>query len=296
MCSGSPAPEARPGRTLLKLAPLLLPFAVLFLGGLAMTVAQSLGFLLPVPVDGGPFAAYAALANPHILASAMLSLWVAGASAGLSICLGAVLAYLIWRLPARLERLAVVYKVPLILPHIGVAFIVLVFWSQSGVAASLAHQLGLISAPGQFPSLIHGSLGAGMILAYVYKETPFVVILALALLKRMDPRLIQTALMLGATPAAAFRRVALPHMRPALSTAFIILFLYGFGAFDIPFLLGDSSPGMLSIEAFNLYFRRDLVNRPTAMAILVCMFLFSVGFIVLYTRLAARLNQRERKL
>lgn len=292
MCSDS----ALPSRTLLKLAPLLIPLLALFAGGLFMAVAQSLGFWLPVPHEGGMFSAYGELLRPHILAAGLHSLWVAGMSTTLAVAIGAVLAYLIWRLPARLEKLTVVYKVPLILPHIGVAFIVLVFWSQSGLVASLAHQLGLIDAPGDFPSLIHGTSGAGMILAYVFKEVPFVIILALAVLKRLDKRLVQTAAMLGAGPVTIFLRVALPHMLPALHTAGIILFLYGFGAFDIPFLLGDSSPGMLSIEAYNLYFRRDLVNRPVAMAILVCMFLFSLAFIVFYTRMAARLSGRERKL
>jgi putative spermidine/putrescine transport system permease protein len=240
--------------------------------------------------------AYEELLRPHLLAAGLHSLWVALASTTLAVGIGAIIAYLIWRLPARLEAYTVVYKTPLILPHIGVAFIVLVFWSQSGIVASLAHQLGWINSPGDFPSLIHGTSGAGIILAYVFKEVPFVIILTLAVLKRMDARLVQTAAMLGARPATIFRRIALPHMLPALHTAGIILFLYGFGAFDIPFLLGDSSPSMLSIEAYNLYFRRDLINRPTAMAILVCMFFFSLAFIVAYTRLAAHLNNRERKL
>lgn len=292
MCSGS----ATSCKTTLKLAPLLIPLLVLFLGGLFMGIAQSLGFWLPVPHEGGMLSAYEELLRPHLLAAGLHSLWVALASTTLAVGIGAIIAYLIWRLPARLEAYTVVYKTPLILPHIGVAFIVLVFWSQSGIVASLAHQLGWINSPGDFPSLIHGTSGAGIILAYVFKEVPFVIILTLAVLKRMDARLVQTAAMLGARPATIFRRIALPHMLPALHTAGIILFLYGFGAFDIPFLLGDSSPSMLSIEAYNLYFRRDLINRPTAMAILVCMFFFSLAFIVAYTRLAAHLNNRERKL
>lgn len=292
MCSGSTTAS----KTLLKLSPLLIPLLVLFGGGLFMGIAQSMGFWLPVPYEGGLFEAYAELLRPHILDAALHSLWVAWASAALAVSIGAVIAYLIWQLPPRLERLTVVYKVPLILPHIGVAFIVLIFWSQSGVFASLVHQLGWIDAPEDFPSLIHGASGAGMILAYVFKEVPFVIILTLAVLKRMDGRLIQTATMLGASQSTIFRKVALPHMLPALNTAGIILFLYGFGAFDIPFLLGDSSPGMLSIEAYNLYFRRDLVNRPVAMAILVCMFFFSLAFIAVYTRIAARLSGKDRKL
>lgn len=284
------------GRTLLKLSPLLIPFTVLFLGGLLLAVVQSLGIWVPIAPEGGMFQAYEALLRPHVLQSAFHSFWIALISTLFSVSIGAVLAYLIWRLPERLEQLSLVYKVSLILPHIGVAFVVLVFWSQSGLVASLAHQLGLINTPQDFPALIHGGSGAGMILAYVLKEIPFVIILGHAVLKRMDPRLIQTAAMLGAGRVHIFFKLVLPHMLPALNTAAIILFLYAFGAFDIPFLLSESSPGMLSIEAFNLYFRRDLINRPTAMAILVCMFLFSIGFIVAYTRIAARLSGKDRKL
>lgn len=282
--------------TLLKLSPLLVPFCVLFLGGLVLAVAQSLGFWLPVPVSGGLFDGYGVLLNPHVLASARFSLWVALVSAVISVSAGAVLAYAVWRLPHGLERASVVYKVPLILPHIAVAFIVLVFWSQSGVVASFAFHLGLVDGVSDFPSVLYGPEGGGMILAYVFKEIPFVVILAHAVLKRLDPRLVETAHMLGAGRAHVFLQVVLPHMRPALNTSFIILFLFSFGAFDIPFLLGRSSPGMLPVEVYNLYFRRDLSHRPEAMALLVCMFLFALGFVSLYTRIASRLEQGDRKL
>jgi putative spermidine/putrescine transport system permease protein len=85
-------------------------------------------------------------------------------------------------------------------------------------------------------------------------------------------------------------------MAPAMHTSFIILFLYGFGAFDIPFILGESRPGMLSIHVYNLYFKHDLVRRPEAMAILTLMFLFAVIFIIAYAKIVQRLDNGVRKL
>ncbi|MGE4292166.1 MAG: ABC transporter permease [Desulfovibrio sp.] len=283
------------GRTLFKLSPLALPFGLLFLGGFGVAVAQSLGLGLPFPYSGGPLDAYARLLEPHYLRSFGLSLWVGVCSALLPVSIGSGLAYLFWKMPRGLQRAGVVYKVPLILPHVAVAFIVLVFWSRSGWLASAGHVLGLVDGPEAFPVPLYQG-GLGMILAYVYKGTPFVMLLALAALRRMDPRLAETARMFGAGEWLVFRSVVLPHLRPVMHTSFIILCLYAFGAFDIPFLLGQSDPGMLSMEVYNLYFRRDLVNRPTAMAILVCMFLFSIAFIAVYVRLAARLEAGERKL
>jgi putative spermidine/putrescine transport system permease protein len=284
------------GQALLRLSPLALPCVALFGGGLALAMAQSFGVALPFPHEGGATDAYARLTRPHLAGSILLSLWVALASAGLSVMLGSVLAYAIWRLPSFLQRCSIIYKTPLILPPIAVGFLAIVMLSRSGVLSSIAFHIGLVDTPADFPSILYGGWGLGIILAYVYKETPFVILLCLAALRRLDPGLVQTARMFHAGRITIFRTIILPHLAPVLHTVFIILFLYSFGAFDIPYLVGESSPGMLSVEAFNLYFMRELADRPTAMALLTLMFLFSVVFIVIYTRTASRLGQKERKL
>jgi putative spermidine/putrescine transport system permease protein len=45
-----------------------------------------------------------------------------------------------------------------------------------------------------------------------------------------------------------------------------------------------------------MYFKRDLINRPTALAMLMLMLLFSVVFIMLYSRVVTSLRAQERKL
>lgn len=291
-----PAGPARLGLWL-RLSPVLLPFLALFCGGLALAVAQSLGFLSPVPLDQAPGHSYRALlSDASFWASAGFSAYVACSSALLSVILGALLAYAIWRLPRALQGAALVYKLALILPHMSVAFIVLVLWTRSGFVASVCHGLGLISSPAEFPALLFAGNGLGLILAYSFKGVGFSILLCLAMLRSLDPRLVLTARMLGASTRTVFLRVALPHLLPVMHTVFIILFLYAFGAFDIPYLLSESSPGMLSIRAYNLYFQRELTQRPLAMAMLVCIFLFSCLFIWLYAKLTRRLGSEARKL
>lgn len=283
-------------KIILQLSPVLLPFILVFTGGLFLAGAQSFGFFLPLPVEGGMFEAYARLLAPHYLASFLFSLHTAFFSALLSTVIGTLLAYAVWRMPESLQRFTPVYKILLILPHIAAAFIILLLFSKSGLISALGHHAGLVERPADFPSLLYGGNGAGMILAYVYKETPFVMLMALAVLKRLDPRLIQTAVMLGASRTTAFMKVVLPHLMPTCHTVFIIFFLYSFGAFEVPFLLGESSPAMLSIEVYNLYFKMSFDNRPEAMALLVLMFLFSTGFIALYVKVAATVTNQERAL
>jgi putative spermidine/putrescine transport system permease protein len=282
---------------MLRLSPLLLPFGVLFCGGVFLTVCQSLGIFTPLPFTGGVLAAYGVvLSDPSFFASFGFSMGVALASATGSVTLGTFLAYRVWQLPRSLAGTALVYKIPLILPHIAVAFVVLVFWSRSGILASLTYHLGLIQSMPDFPNVLYSGWGLGMILAYTLKGTPFAMLLILALLVRFDVRQIQTAAMLGASKPRIFFTVVLPRLAPALHTSFIILFLYSFGAFDIPYILSESRPGMLSLHVFDLYFKHDLARRPEAMAILTLMFGFAVLFIIAYSRSVSRLENGVRKL
>ena len=281
----------------LRLASLLIPYALVFCGGLGLTMLQALGLVMPVPVEPGWNVGFgAALHAPGLRDAFGFSLYTAFVSALMAVAFGTLTAYGIWRLPHRLQTPAVVYKIPLILPHISVAFIILILWTRTGFVSSAAHAVGLIDTPEEFPALLFAGNGLGIILAYAWKGTGFVTLMAYALLKRLDPRLLTTARMLGASGPTAFVRIVLPHLAPVLHASFIILFLYGFGAFDIPFLLAESAPGMLSVEVYNLVFQRGLERRPEAMAVLTLMFAFATLFVHLYMRVAERTAPGTRKL
>ncbi|WP_462325014.1 ABC transporter permease [Desulfoplanes sp.] len=251
----------------------------------------------PVPLDLDCGEAYVRLFQaPWMYEMFGFSLYVALVSALMATAGGTLIACGIWAMPVVFRRMSLVYKITLILPHIAIGFIILVFFSQTGILASFAQSMGLITGPGDFPNILYSRAGWGLIAAYTYKEMPFAILMVLGPLAGFDRRLVTSAAMLGAGRGRIFMRIILPHIAPAVHSVFIILFLYAFGAFDIPYILGNSKPAMLSIEVYNLYFKRDLVNRPTALAMLMLMFFFSVLFIMLYSRTVASLGARERKL
>ncbi|SIO39515.1 ABC transporter permease [Halodesulfovibrio marinisediminis] len=269
------------------LSPLLIPFFLFFVGGIALAVLQSLGMGLPFPYEGGLLDSYKALMTPYMLRSFLLSIKVGGLAALFSVAIGTLLAVGLWRMPSLLQQAGIIYKIPLILPHLAVGFIVFFFWAKSGLISSAMFHAGLTKTPQDFPSILFGGDGWGMIIAYTYKQIPFALLMVYASLKRLDMRLLETAYMLGAGHFRAFRTVTYPHISSTLHSTFCILFLVGFGAFEIPFLLGGSQPAMLSIEAYNMYFRKELYHRPQAMAILIGIFLFSTVFLTLYLRSVA---------
>jgi putative spermidine/putrescine transport system permease protein len=280
-----------------RLLPLLLPFLLVFGCGLVITVMQSFGLLMFSYSYDDPFFAYRQLlADPWFLHSAAFSLYVAFAGSSLSIILGTVLAHLVWNLPEKLHRFTIIYKIPLILPHIAVGFLAVILLAKTGIVSALAYHLGLIGSFEEFPNLLYTSSGVDLITAYIYKETPFVMVMIYAMLVRFDRRQIDTARMLGAGRLRIFFSLILPYILPAINTTFIILFIFTFGGFDLPFVLGDSYPGMLSIRIYEYFFEKDIALRPVAMAMLTLVFCFSLVFIAIYLRLSARLVREVRKL
>lgn len=277
-----------------KLLPALLPFVLFFAGGIILTVIQSFGMMNPLVHTPSIWAAYETIfTQNHFLVSIAFSFYVALTSAAIATILGTLLAYTIWKLPPFLHNRTVVYKIPLVLPHIAVAFITMIFLSRSGIISSLCQVLGITSTMEQFPNLIFSRFGAGEIIAYSAKETSFVALMAVSVLMKFDRRYIDTARQLGAKEIRIFFSVVLPHLKETLTTTFLILFIFSFGAFEIPYILGNSSPGMLSLQVYDYYFKHDLSQRPVAMALLVVLFIISSLLACFYFQLNSRIDKRN---
>jgi len=281
----------------LNLLPLLIPFIAIFGCGLLITGLQSFGlFMFSYRYDDIFFAYKELLSDTWFLQSVLFSLYISFAASLISVILGTILSYLIWKLPDRQHGWTIIYKIPLILPHIAVGFIAIILLSKTGVLASICYHLGFINSFVEFPQLLYTAYGIDLISAYIYKETPFVMIMVYAILSRFDKRYIETAAMFGASSIRIFFSLILPFILPVINTTFIILFVFTFGGFDLPFVLGDSYPGMLSVRIYDFFFQKDIYLRPVAMAMLTLVFTFSLLFIFGYLRVASQLEKGVRKL
>lgn len=278
----------------LKLLPALLPFLLFFVGGIVVTLVQSFGMMNPLINHDSIWTAYGTiLTHSRFTLSILFSMYVALVSSLLAIILGTFLAYTIWNLPPAIQAKTLVYKIPIILPHIAVAFITMIFLSRSGIVSSICHSLGIISDIQEFPDLIFSSYGIGEIVAYTAKETSFVSLMAMSVLVRFDRRYIDTARQLGAGRMRILFQVVLPRLREILVTTFLILFIYTLGAFEIPYILGADNPGMLSLHVYNYYFMHDLADRPVAMALLIIMFVICLLLAVLYFHLSHKPKHKQ---
>lgn len=168
------------------------------------------------------------------------------------------------------------YQLPITLPHLIVALMIMQLFSQTGLFSRLAYHFGLIQQIGEFPLLIHDDLGIGILLVFLYKEIPYVAVSVLAIVKQLQGGYQAVAYNLGASKRQTFFKVTLPLLQPTLATLFIILFCFTFASFEVPFLLGSPKNEMIAVTAYDLFTQADLTTRPQAFALNVVMTLICV--------------------
>jgi putative spermidine/putrescine transport system permease protein len=274
----------------LLLAPALLVIGVLFTGGLVAAVVQSLGYLPAIGQTDVGFDAYReVLSDEDFLDSLLLTLYIAGASTGISTVLAVLGALALRRSSGRVS--AVVFQLPITIPHLVAAVGIALVVSQTGLGARLAAALGLIGEPREFPALLYDRYSVGIILTYVWKEMPFVALVVLAALRGVAGELEDVARTLGANAWQRFWYVVFPVISPGIIAASLIVFAFTFGAFEVPYLLGKSYPTILPVMAYNEYRDLDLAARPVAMAINVLIAVITAVIAAAYLRLARNLGR-----
>jgi ABC-type sugar transport system permease subunit len=125
-----------------------------------------------------------------------------------------------------------------------------------------------------------------LILADVWKHTPFMAILLLAGLQNIDPSLYEAARIDGASAWRRFRHVTLPLLRPALLVALIFRTLDAFRVFDLVYVMTGGGPGTstepISLYAFEALLQDLRFGYGSALSVLV--FLVTFGLALLYIR------------
>lgn len=146
----------------------------------------------------------------------------------------------------------------------------------------LANLLPQGSAPltQQIPSL------AIVVIAEVWKTTPFMSLLLLAGLALVPEDLLKAAQVDGAGPWRRLTRITLPIIRPAIVVAVLFRTLDAFRIFDNIYVLtgGNNGTGSVSILGYDNLFKGFNVGLGSAISVLIfgCVALIAVVFIKLF--------------
>jgi putative spermidine/putrescine transport system permease protein len=253
--------------TSLLVAPALSVVVVLFGGGLVLGLMQSLTQLPAARTATLTFEHFAnVLSDPDFLHSLMLTLYVSATSTASAAALSIISALVLVSLAKKYRLVHFIFQIPLTVPHLVIAVAVVFMLSPTGFFSRLAVKFGLIDSSAAFPLLINDRYAVGIILAYVWKEVPFITLMVLSVLRHSGVELLEVGRTLKAGPWQRFRYITLPTISPSLGAACLIVFAYTFGAFEIPFLLGQTYPMMLPVWAYKNYSDVDLLARPEGIA------------------------------
>lgn len=268
----------------------LLLFVLVF--GIFGALMQSLGYFPFIGMKEITLEYYSRIfTNSGFLKSLSFTLYISAISSIIAVILGIVIASLIVSLNSKKEY---IYKIPMVVPHITVALFAITFLSDTGFFARMLYSMGIKNAQEIFSSILFSSNGLGIILAYIWKETPYVMLTCLAVLKRLSSKHEMVAINLGASKWYAFRRVTLPMLLPTILSVFTIIFSFSFGAYEIPMLLGATVPKAIAVQAFIEYQNPMMSNRPYAMAMNMVIIGFCVIFVLLFNAIIKRIIINEK--
>lgn len=238
--------------TLFVAAPLLVVIAVSF---------TSQGYLA-LPTEGVSLRWWRAIAaNPQFAESALTSLQLALLSATLATAIAVPAALTIARhsFPGRAALSAALLS-PLMVPHVVLGVAMLRLFTQVGINGSLA----------------------ALVAAHVVVIAPYCLRLVLAALAGADPQMEQAALSLGATPAAAFRRVTLPLILPGVAGGWILAFITSFDELTVSLFVASPSNTPLPVRLFT---HIDQMTDPLVASVSAALLAATIVVVVALDRL-----------
>lgn len=249
---------------------LLLPqifVGIIFLVGIGIGITQSFGVVPVFNLYKPTFKYYTEIfMRKDTLDSIFYSLKVAFVSSFISVILGILICFCMVYSGKDKGFMLNVTKIPILVPHVIVALMLVNIISQNGLLARILYQLGFIKEQSDFPLIIFDKAGAGVILAYLWKEVPFVIYFIISLMSAVSSKLAEAAVNLGAGRVEAFLKITLPLCYNTIISAFLIIFAYSLGAYELPLLMGGTVPKALPIMAYIEFQKPDLRLRPYAMA------------------------------
>ncbi len=196
----------------------------LFIGGLFL---YPLARILTTTLEGATLPDI--VSDRRFLSTAWFTLWQAAVSTVLTVVAAFPLTAVVARFRFPGSRLVLATTtVPFVLPTVvvGVAFLSL------GLRDSIVAILS----------------------AHVFYNLAVVVRTVSGVWSRLDPDLIESARMLGASRFKAFRQVTLPLLRPSILAAAAIVFLFSFSSFGVVLILGGLRYRTIEVEIYQQAF------------------------------------------
>ena len=255
--------------------------AILLAASLLMVFLQSMGLFNFTGESIFGFQQWIKSFNQQTWDSLVYSTKVAFASSLLSLVLTYPLALFLRREFIGKKYFNLVLRMPLFVPALVAAFLILNVLAYHGVVNEALVTLGIAKEPLR---MTHDDWGVGVVGIQIWKNLPFQTLILSATLASIQSDLENAAKNLGAGAFAVFRDILFPLSIPGALTAFVLVFIGVFGDYAINTVAGPKYPPSLAIR---MYTNANLFNEwGQAACLAIIIMVASLIYAWIFSRIA----------
>lgn len=156
--------------------------------------------------------------------------------------------------PRAVKILQWLYRWPLFIPFIVAGQCMRTFLAKNGLLNNILVGIGVLDIE-QTISFLDWR---GLVLTFVWKQTPFVALLVAGAMASLDRSTIDAARNLGASRIRVLIEIVIPQIRPTLVVGLILSFVTMMSVLSVPMMISGESPTMMTVDmAFRINFYGD---------------------------------------
>lgn len=210
------------------------------------------------------------------------TLRIAVATTALALLIGAPEAYILSRMsPVWRGVFMLVVLGPLLISVVARTLGWALLLSSTGVVNQGLMRLGVIQAPINFMFTEWG-----VVVALTHVLTPYVILSVWASLQRLDPKVENAAVSLGATQITVLRKVVLPQIIPGILSGGVVVFAIAASAFATPAIIGGRRLKVASMVAYDEFL--NTLDWPLGATIAIVMLVALTAIVLTSNRLIER--------
>lgn len=184
--------------------------------------------------------------------------------------------------PRTVTVLKWLYRWPLFIPFVVAGQVMRTFLAKNGMLNNALVGLDLIS-PASAASLLDWR---GIVITFVWKQTPFVALLVSGAMASLDKSMIEAARNLGASRLRILLEIIVPQVRASLTVGLTLSFVTMMSVLSVPLMINAQTPTTITA---NMAFRINAYgDYGVANALGVISIFLTSGVAWLYLRQASR--------
>jgi len=185
--------------------------------------------------------------------------------------------------PRAVAILRWLYRWPLFIPFIVTGQIMRTFLAKNGMLNHVLIGSGIVESAATAQSMLDWR---GIVIAFVWKQAPFVTLLLAGAMASIEPSHIEAARNLGARRLRVLADIVLPQVWGTLLVGLVLSFVTMLSVLSVPMMINRNSPTMITVDV--AYRISTLSDYAVANALCLISLVVAAGAAWFYLQHAAR--------